>query len=95
MEQTGRDLVLWQAVLCMKLFEKKIVQLKIEHPEAEAIAHPECESAVLRHASYIGSTTLLKYQAKSANAFIVATEPGIIHQMQKEAPTNTSSQHHQ
>jgi len=72
----------------MKLFEKKIVQLKIEHPEAEAIAHPECESAVLRHASYIGSTTaLLKYCKQSlANAFIVATEPGIIHQMQKEAP---------
>lgn len=90
MEQTGRDLVLWQGscIVHETFSEKKIVQLKIEHPEAEAIAHPECEPAVLRHASYIGSTTaLLKYcQQSSASAFIVATEPGIIHQMQKEAP---------
>ena len=61
---------------------------KIEHPEAEVIAHPECEPSVLRHANYIGSTSaLLKYsQASSTQAFIVATEPGIIHQMQKQAP---------
>ncbi len=90
MEQTGRDLVLWQGscIVHETFSEKKIVQLKIEHPEAEAIAHPECEPSVLRHASYIGSTNaLLKYcQQSSANIFIVATEPGIIHQMQKEAP---------
>ena len=90
MEQTGRDLVLWQGscIVHETFSEKKIVQLKIEHPEAEAIAHPECEPAVLRHASYIGSTTaLLKYCKQSpANTFIVATEPGIIHQMKKEAP---------
>jgi len=90
MEQTGRDLVLWQGscIVHETFSEKKIVQLKIEHPEAEAIAHPECEPAVLRHASYIGSTTaLLKYCNQSlANTFIVATEPGIIHQMKKEAP---------
>ncbi len=89
-EQTGRDLLLWQGscIVHETFSEKKIVQLKIEHPEAEAIAHPECEPAVLRHASYIGSTTaLLKYcQQSSASTFIVATEPGIIHQMQKEAP---------
>ncbi len=90
MEQTGRDLVLWQGS-CMvheNFSEKKIVQLKIENPDAEAIAHPECEPPLLRHASYIGSTSaLLKYvQASSAKAFIVATEPGIIHQMQKLAP---------
>ncbi|MDJ0600528.1 MAG: quinolinate synthase NadA [Crocosphaera sp.] len=90
MEQTGRDLVLWEgACLVHELFsEKKIVQLKIEHPEAEIIAHPECEPQVLRHADYIGSTTaLLKYcQQSQSEAFIVATEPGIIHQMQKDAP---------
>lgn len=90
MEQTGRDLVLWQgACIVHETFsEKKIVQLKIEHPEAEIIAHPECEPAVLRHADYIGSTTaLLKYcQQSSAPQFIVATEPGIIHQMEKVAP---------
>lgn len=90
MAQTRRNLVLWQgACIVHETFsEKKIVQLKIAHPEAEAIAHPECEPSVLRHASYIGSTTaLLKYcNQSSASTFIVATEPGIIHQMQKQAP---------
>ncbi len=90
MKQTGRDLVLWQGscIVHETFSEKKIVQLKIEYPKAEVIAHPECEPAVLRHASYIGSTTaLLKYcQQSPTNTFIVATEPGIIHQMQKEAP---------
>lgn len=90
MEQTGRDLVLWQGS-CMvheNFSEKKIVQLKIENPDAEVIAHPECEPSVLRHAYYIGSTSaLLKYiQSSKAKTFIVATEPGIIHQMQKLAP---------
>ncbi|MCT7976272.1 quinolinate synthase NadA [Laspinema olomoucense] len=89
MEQTGRDMVLWQGS-CMvheTFSEKKIVQLKIQHPEAEIIAHPECEPTVLRHANYIGSTSaLLNYAQNSASqVFIVATEPGIIHQMQKQA----------
>ncbi len=89
MEQTGRDLLLWQGscIVHETFSEKKIVQLKIQHPEAEVLAHPECEPSVLGHASYIGSTTaLLKYCHQSnAETFIVATEPGIIHQMQKEA----------
>jgi len=90
MEQTGREMVLWEGS-CMvheTFSEKKIVQLKVEHPEAEIIAHPECEPPVLRHASYVGSTTaLLKYAQRSASeAFIVATEPGIIHQMEKQTP---------
>ncbi len=89
-QQTGRDLLLWQGscIVHETFSEKKIVQLQIEYPEAEVIAHPECEPAVLRHASYIGSTTaLLKYcKQSSTSIFIVATEPGIIHQMQKEAP---------
>ena len=89
MEQTGRDLLLWEGscIVHETFSEKKIVQLKIQHPEAEVLAHPECEPSVLRHASYIGSTTaLLKYcQQSNAETFIVATEPGIIHQMQKEA----------
>jgi quinolinate synthase len=92
-EQTGRDLLLWQGscIVHETFSEKKIVQLKIEYPEAEVIAHPECEPAVLRHASYIGSTTaLLKYcKQSSTSIFIVATEPGIIHQMQKEAPNKS------
>ncbi|AFY65243.1 quinolinate synthase NadA [Geitlerinema sp. PCC 7407] len=90
MAETGRDLLLWQGS-CMvheNFSEKKIVQLQMEHPEAEVIAHPECEPSLLRHARYIGSTTaLLKYAQRSeARAFIVATEPGILHQMQKDAP---------
>jgi quinolinate synthase len=90
MTQTGRDMLLWQGS-CMvheTFSEKKLVQLQIQHPEAEIIAHPECEPPILRHASYIGSTTaLLNYcQRSSRNSFIVATESGIIHQMQKSAP---------
>lgn len=90
MEQTGRDLVLWPGS-CMvheTFSEKKLVQLQMEYPDAEIIAHPECESAVLRHAHYIGSTTaLLNYaQASPKQQFIVVTEPGIIHQMEKDAP---------
>ncbi|WP_017662563.1 quinolinate synthase NadA [Baaleninema simplex] len=90
MEQTGRDLLLWDGscIVHENFSEKKIVQLRVEHPEAEVIAHPECEPPVLRHADYIGSTTaLLKYAKQSAkDSFVVATEPGIIHQMQKAMP---------
>jgi quinolinate synthase len=90
MQQSGRELVLWQGS-CMvhEIFsEKKLVQLKINYPQAEVIAHPECEEAVLQHADFIGSTSaLLKYTAESPSTqFIIATEPGIIHQMQKAQP---------
>ena len=90
MEQTGRDMVLWQGscIVHETFSEKKMLRLKMEHPDAEIVAHPECEAGVLRHANYIGSTTaLLKYveQAKG-DRFIVATEPGIIHQMEKQTP---------
>lgn len=92
-QQTGRDLLLWQGscVVHETFSEKKIIQLQVQHPEAEVIAHPECEPGVLRQASYIGSTTaLLNYSQQSPNrTFIVATEPGIIHQMQKQAPEKT------
>jgi quinolinate synthase len=90
MQQAQRDMVLWQGS-CMvhEIFsEKKLVQLKINYPNAEVIAHPECEEAVLQHANFIGSTSaLLKYTAEShSTQFIIATEPGIIHQMQKAQP---------
>jgi quinolinate synthase len=89
-QQTGRDLLLWQGscIVHETFSEKKIVQLKTIHPTAEIIAHPECEDALLRHADYIGSTTaLLKYcQTSNSQDFIVVTEPGIIHQMEKVAP---------
>lgn len=89
-EQTGRDLVLWQGscIVHETFSEKRIIELQVEHPTAEVIAHPECEPPVLRHAKFIGSTTaLLKYsQDSEKDKFIVATEPGIIHQMKKAAP---------
>jgi quinolinate synthase len=90
MEQTGREMLLWQGscIVHETFSEKQIVRLQMEHPNAEVIAHPECEPSVLRHAHYIGSTTaLLKYALQSqSSTFIVVTEPGIIHQMQKDAP---------
>ncbi|MGI0483127.1 quinolinate synthase NadA [Geminocystis sp. CENA526] len=90
MEQTGRDMVLWDGscIVHETFSEKKLIQLKVQHPQAEILAHPECETPILRHADYIGSTTaLLKYALKSASReFIIATEPGIIHQMEKDAP---------
>ncbi len=90
MEQTGREMVLWQGscIVHETFSEKKILQLKMEHPDAEIIAHPECEAAVLRHADFIGSTTaLLKHvELSEGDRFIVATEPGIIHQMEKQVP---------
>lgn len=90
MAQTGRELLLWQGS-CMvhEIFsEKKLVQLQLTYPQAEVIAHPECEAPVLRHANFIGSTTaLLKYvQASDRTQFIVVTEAGILHQMQKSVP---------
>ena len=88
-QQTGRDLLLWEGscIVHETFSEKRIIELKLQHPTAEIIAHPECEAAVLRHANYIGSTTaLLKYcQQSQSDRFIVATEPGIIHQMEKAA----------
>jgi len=89
-EQTGRDMLLWQGS-CMvhEIFsERKLVELKQRYPEAQIIAHPECEPPVLRHADYIGSTTaLLKYvQSNPCPTFIVVTEEGIMHQMRKLAP---------
>ena len=89
-EQTGRDMVMWSGscIVHETFSEKRIIELKAEHPEAKIIAHPECEPPVLRHADFIGSTTaLLNYsQASTSDKFIVATEPGIIHQMEKAAP---------
>ena len=92
-KKTGRDMVLWNgACMVHEIFSlEKITKLKTRHPNAKFIAHPECEEAVLRLADYIGSTTgLLKYtQQSEAKEFIVATETGILHQMQKTSPDKT------
>ncbi len=89
-KKTGRDLVLWNgACMVHEIFSReKITKLKERHPKAKFIAHPECEEIVLQMADYIGSTTgLLKYTINSdAKEFIVATESGIIHQMEKANP---------
>jgi len=89
-QQTGREMVLWQgACIVHETFsQKKLIQLKLEHPDAKVIAHPECEEPVLALADFIGSTTaLLNYAIKSeSKKFIVVTESGILHQMNKAAP---------
>ncbi len=92
-QQTGRDMVLWPGS-CMvhEIFsEKLLVQLKVQHPAAKIIAHPECEASVLRLADFIGSTKhLLEFTARDdAREFIVVTEVGIIHQMEKASPGKT------
>jgi len=92
-KKTGRKMVLWNgACMVHEIFSlEKITKLKIRHPKAKLIAHPECEEAVLAIADYIGSTTqLLKYsQTDSCQEYIVATETGILHQMQQNSPNKT------
>lgn len=91
--KTGRDMLLWNgACMVHEIFSREqIVRLKNRHPEAKVIAHPECEQPVLELADYIGSTSgLLNFTMKDdAPAFIVATEAGILHQMQKASPHKT------
>src|SRR5690606_2395311 len=80
-KKLGRDMILWDgSCIVHELFsEKKLVQLKVRHPDAEVLAHPECEEAVLRHADFVGSTAALLRRVKESEGkrFIVATEPGI------------------
>ena len=89
-KKTGRNMVLWNgACMVHEIFSlEKIIKLTIRHPKAKLIAHPECEDSILAIADYIGSTTgLLKYtQQSDCNEFIIATETGILHQMQKDNP---------
>ncbi len=89
-KMTGRNMLLWNGS-CMvhEIFSlEKITKLMAEHPDAEFIAHPECEAELLEQARFIGSTTaLLKYTQQSAKQkFIVGTETGIIHQMELASP---------
>lgn len=90
---TGRNMKLWNgACMVHEIFSlEKITRLKVRHPYAKLIAHPECEEPVLRIADFIGSTTgLLKYTQKDeTQEYIVATETGILHQMMKASPEKT------
>jgi quinolinate synthase len=92
-KKTGRDMVLWNgACMVHEIFSlEKITKLKIRHPQAKLIAHPECEEPVLRMADYIGSTTgLLQFTGRDDSMeYIVATETGILHQMQINSPEKT------
>lgn len=89
-KKTGRDMVLWNgACMVHEIFShEKITKLMVRHPEAKFIAHPECEAHILEKADFIGSTSqLLKYTRENPSTeFIVATESGIIHQMQLASP---------
>jgi quinolinate synthase len=90
---TGRNMLLWNGS-CMvhEIFSlEKILKLKVENPDAELLAHPECEEELLKHANYVGSTTGILNYAKNSGSktFIVATETGILHQMIKNSPEKT------
>ena len=91
MKQTGRTNMVLYPGSCQvhEIFsEREIVRLKMDNPDAVVLAHPECEERVLAHADFIGSTSALIKQATEnpARKFIIATEPGVIHEMQKRAP---------
>ena len=88
--KTGREMVLWPGS-CMvheRFSEKALVELKALHREALVVAHPECPTAILEHADHVGSTSsILRFVQDSAGReFLIGTEPGIIHQMEKLAP---------
>ena len=93
MEQTGRDMVLWDgSCIVHEAFSiEKLLELYKQHPDAEIIAHPESETHILRTAKYIGSTAGMINHVKesSLNKFIVATEAGILYKMQQQVPLKT------
>ena len=88
---TGRSMLLWDGACHVheQFSVEKLVKLKSEHPDSLILAHPECKKTVLIMADFIGSTqALLNYATESdANSFLVATESGILHEMQKHNPT--------
>lgn len=89
-EKMGREMILWDGscIVHEQFSERKLVHLKVLNADAEVLAHPECEESVLRHADYVGSTSALlkRVQESDRKRFIVATEPGIFHEMQKASP---------
>ena len=88
-QQTGREMLLWQGTCIVHetFSERKIAALQLQHPDAELIAHPECEPTLLAKANFVGATSaLLKHVISSPyRKFIVATEAGILHQMRKQS----------
>jgi quinolinate synthase len=88
--KTGRDMLLWPGVCIVHeaFSETELIKLKAQHPGAPVLAHPECPPHVLDHADYVGATSgILNYAlASPSDTLIIATEPHIIHQMEKSAP---------
>ena len=91
--QSGRELTLWpgRCIVHETFSEEAVLRLKLENPQAEVIAHPECQENLLDLADFIGSTSkLLNYtQSSQSDTFIVLTEPGILHQMKQRVPDKT------
>jgi quinolinate synthase len=91
--ESGRELTLWPGgcIVHETFSEQALLRLKLEHPQAEVIAHPECLPNLLDLADFIGSTSQLLARAASseANSFLVLTEPGILHQMRLKLPHKT------
>ena len=89
-KETGRDMILWHGTCQVhEMFsEKALVTLKVKNQEAKVLAHPECDENILMHADFIGSTSaLIKNVNKTKDKqYIIVTEPGVIHQMQKTNP---------
>ncbi len=89
-KKTGRDMLLWPGVCIVHeaFSETELLKLKAQHPDAPVAAHPECPAYILDHADYVGSTSgILKYAKEMpGDTLIVATEPHIIHQMEKDVP---------
>jgi quinolinate synthase len=87
---TGRDMVLWDGTCEVHdiLTTEHILKMKMEHPEAKLLAHPECKAPVLNASDFVGSTAEMLNFAKNddAKSYIVASETGLLHQMQKDSP---------
>jgi quinolinate synthase len=91
--QSGRELTLWpgSCIVHETFSEQALLQLQLEHPDAEVIAHPECQQHLLDQADFIGSTSKLlqRVETSAATSFLVLTEPGILHQMRLRVPGKT------
>jgi len=91
--ETDVEMVTWKGscIVHERFSEKELIKLKAEYPDAPVTAHPECPEHILRHADHVGSTSsILKFVLDNpSEEFLVATEPGILHQMQKNAPNKT------
>ena len=89
-KKSGRDMLLWQGscIVHEQFSERELIKLQSQYPHARTAAHPECHDGILKHADHVGSTrSILEYvTSRPEDIFLIATEPHIIHQMEKSAP---------